>query len=111
MVDNMESKNSQLCAILSYLLIGIVWYFVDDNMKKDEYVKYHVKQSIILILFAIIWSIILQIISSILFFLGPLIAILNYIPMIFAIIGIINALNFKKNELPIIGNYASKLTF
>jgi len=112
-----KNDNSQLCAILSYLLIGIIWYLVDDKMKKSDFAKFHVKQSIILIIFAIIWSIILTILAGFTSFLMPIFYIsliyrlLNLVPLVFVIIGIINALNNKKQELPIIGEYAKKLTF
>ena len=106
-----KKSKSNLCAILSYLLIGVIWYFVDEKMKKDTFVKFHVKQGIILIIFAILWSIVLNIVSFALFYLAPIIIILGYVPLIFTIIGIINAINRKEHELPIIGIYAKKLTF
>ena len=105
------SGNSQLCAVLSYFLIGIIWYFADEKMKKDSLAKFHVKQAIILFIFCIIWSIVLRILIVFLIFLGPLFFILDYIPMILAIFGIIYALNRQEKELPVIGSFAKKLTF
>jgi uncharacterized membrane protein len=111
-----KTDNSQLCAILSYLLIGIIWYLIDEKMKKSDFAKFHVKQGVILLIFAIIWGIIISILAAFasiipLFYLHPFIQLLNIVPLVFVIIGIINALNNKKNELPIIGEYAKKLTF
>ena len=105
------SGNSQLCALLSYLLFGIIWYFVDDNMKKDSFVKFHVKQAIILFIFSIAWSIVLRILVVFVFFLGPIFIILDYVPLILAIVGIVYALNKQEKELPVIGSFAKKLTF
>ena len=107
-----DSGNEKICAVLAYLLIGIIWYFVDDKIRKDAFVKFHVKQGIVLLIFAICWSIVLQIlIIMMLFPMWRIIAILSYVPLIFAVIGIINALNNKENELPIIGEYGKKFNF
>lgn len=110
-----EGGNSKVCAILAYLLIGIIWYFVDEKMKKDSFAKFHVKQGIVLLIFAIAWSIALSILSAILMFgiaiLWPLIMLLYYVPLVFTIIGIVNAVGNKEKELPIIGQYAKKLKF
>ena len=105
------SGNSQLCALLSYFLIGIIWYFADENMKKDSLARFHAKQAIILFIFSIAWSIILQILSVLVFFFGLIFLLLHYVPLILAIVGIIYALNGQEKELPAIGSFAKKLTF
>ena len=51
-----DAGNEKLCAILSYLLIGIVWYFADDKLRKSEFAKYHVKQGLFLFLFCFSFS-------------------------------------------------------
>ncbi|HLD97109.1 MAG TPA: hypothetical protein VI934_02085 [Candidatus Nanoarchaeia archaeon] len=115
------SGNGQVCAILSYFFIGIVWFFVDEKMKKDSLAKFHVKQAIILLIFSVIWSILLQFLSVFVVFLARFLSVflfflsipvlLSYVPLVFAIIGILNALNKKEKELPVIGSYAKKLPF
>ena len=108
----MSNKNANLCAILAYLFVGIVWYFVDDKMKKDKFVKFHVKQGIVLMIAWILWSVAVSILYSLtMFLLTPIITILYLVPWVFVVLGIINALNNKEKELPIIGEYAKKLTF
>jgi hypothetical protein len=42
-----EFENKLAVSILAYLLIGIIWYFVDEDAKKDEFVKFHVQQGIV----------------------------------------------------------------
>ena len=114
---NMAGKdNGKLCSILSYLLIGVIWYFVDKDLQKDQSVNFHVKQGIILIIFSIVWSIIINILFGFLFFgligfMWFFIHLLSYVPLIFVVLGMINALNGKQQELPIIGKFAEKLTF
>ena len=106
-----NSGNSQLCAVLSYFLIGIIWYFADEDMKKDGFVKFHVKQAIILFIFSVLWSIVLQILSFLVLFFGLIFLLLHYVPLILAIVGVIYALNKQEKELPVIGSFAKKLTF
>ena len=90
-------------------------------MKKSSFAKFHAKQGLVLIIAEILYSLVLGIIFSILFvplMFGGMIfglvgvyRILQIIPLIFLIIGIINAANDKEKELPIIGKFANKLTF
>jgi uncharacterized membrane protein len=101
------TDNTKICAILSYLLIGIIWYFVDKQIQKDDFVKFHVKQGLVLICLSIILSIIISIIP----FLWMIGWIVQLIFFIFAIIGIINAMNHEKKELPIIGQFSSVFKF
>jgi uncharacterized membrane protein len=102
-----DKGNEKACAILSYLLIGIIWFFADDKMKKSGFVKYHVKQGLVLlILDVIIWAI------GGIPILGWIIAPILWIGfVILLIIGIINAANGDEKELPIIGKFAKNFTF
>jgi len=112
-------ENRIAISVLAYMLIGIIWYLVDEEAKKDEYTKFHVKQGIVLLIASIIYSIILGIIMTILgsiFILIPgaglvlftILGILYYVPLIFCIIGIITAATDKQKELPIIGWFGNK---
>ena len=49
------------CAALSYLIVGIIWYFVDDEMKKNGFAKYHAKQGLVYLIASVIYSIALSI--------------------------------------------------
>jgi len=107
------------CAILAYLLMGIIWYFVDEKMKKNNFAKFHVKQALVLLAVSIIVSIALSIIGFILFWIPvlgwTLMVILGWIfrIVIFVLwlLGIINSATGKTKPLPIIGMWAEKLTF
>lgn len=108
------SDNSKICAALSYILIGIIWYFVDEKMKKNSFAKFHAKQGLVLLILSIIYAVALNVVTTILIMsligiiLLPIIFLLSYIPLVFTIIGIINAVNNRTKELPIIGKYANK---
>ena len=72
-----DVSEGMACAILAYILIGIIWFFVDDKMKKNKFVKFHVKQALVLLVVSIILSIIGAILTSIyvaLFFTGGIVA-------------------------------------
>ncbi len=106
---NSDVDNGKVCAILSYLFIGIIWYFADDTMKKNTFAKFHVKQSLVLL----VASVILQAIGTVLPIIGwflilPLSGIFS---LVWMVIGIINAMNGKEKSLPIIGQYSSKFNF
>lgn len=102
-----DKSNEKICAILSYLLIGLIWFAVDEKVRKSSFAKYHVKQGLVLlILDLIIWAI------SNVPFIGWFIAPILWIGfIILMIIGIINAANNSEKPLPLIGQYASIFKF
>lgn len=91
-------------AVVAYLL-----FFVPllTDAKNDPFVKFHVKQAIILLIGWLVSVIIGQVPVlgwAISFVMGVGILIL-------LLMGIINALNGEEKPLPIIGQYAEKLNF
>lgn len=116
------TENGKLCAILAYLFVGIIWYFVDDKVKKDKFAKFHVKQSIVLLIasliFNVVYSILYSIVSAVLVWIPVigwlimLILALGFVlPVVWFIIGIVNAASCTEDELPIIGHFGEKLSF
>ena len=103
-----SNDNAKVCAILAYLLVGIIWYFADETMRKDKFVKFHVQQAIALLIVSIAGQIILSLIWFIGWILMPLFGIFI---LILWIIGLINAANNKEKELPIIGPLGKKFDF
>ncbi|PLX26842.1 hypothetical protein C0583_06125 [Candidatus Parcubacteria bacterium] len=102
--ENKKVENEKVCAILAYLLIGVIWFFLDEKMKKSEFAKFHVKQALGLIIADIAVSILVA-----LTLIGMLLYPLLYAAyLVLAVMGIINANNGDKKELPYIGSYASK---
>ena len=104
--NSSEIKQGKVCAILSYLLIGVIWYFADEKMGKNSFVKFHVKQALVLLILSLGGMILMNML-----FLFWLIPLYNIVVLVFAVIGIINANNGEKKELPLIGQFAKKLTF
>lgn len=96
-----DVKDEKLMAILSYIgLLFIVPLILKPN---DEFVKFHVKQGIIL---TIGWMI-----GSVLYPLLGLGFLVHVAVLVLSIIGIMNVSEGKKKDLPIVGDLAKKLNF
>ncbi len=109
-----DVEKGKACAILSYFLVGIIWYFADENMRKNSYAKFHAKQGLV---FFVAW-VALWIIEMILIFIpiiGWLLLFVLWIVWIALfvlwIIGLISAINGKEKEVPVIGQFAKNFTF
>jgi uncharacterized membrane protein len=100
--------NSRLIAILAYLLIGIIWFFADEKNKQNEFAKFHVKQAIVLLIVSIAGYIVLSLIPVLGWIIMPFFGLATFA---FGVLGIINAAQNQKKELPFIGSYAGKLKF
>ena len=89
-----------LMAILAYLgPLIIVSYVV---AKDDMFVKFHIKQGLVLLVITIaIW-----IFSSLLWTLYPIWSIINFAVFVLAIVGIVNAAKGSEKELPLVGQLA-----
>lgn len=104
-----EEKNEKLVAGLSYILIGIIWYFIDDKIKKSEFAKFHVKQAMNFILIGFLVSAAINVVSQILFDIFDIIEqIVGLIFLILWIIAIINVINHESKRIPLIGVFAEK---
>lgn len=95
------------CAALSYLVVGLIWYFLDDNMKKDSFVKYHVKQGLVLLISVIT----LQVLLSLMTFLTIVWMLMGLFLLVIGLIGVVYALEHKEKPMPLIGKYAKNFTF
>ncbi len=97
-------SDNNLLAILSYLSILV---FIPYILAKDDpFVKFHVKQGLVLF---IIEAIIMVVGMG---YWGPLwmvFKIINLGTLILSIIGIINVVQNKQKELPLVGHYANKI--
>jgi len=105
-----DKEKGKVCAILAWFFpIGLIWFFADEHMKKNKFVAFHVKQSLVLA----IASLIINVVGSIVPVLGwfIIIPIGNLIVFVFFIIGLIKAINGEEKELPIIGKFGAKFNF
>lgn len=87
-------------AVLSYLGILVLIPLLTDA-KKDPFVKFHIKQGLVLLIADIVASFIIWV---------PFIGWILWLGIVvLLIIGIINAANGQEKELPVIGSLGSKI--
>ena len=102
-----KEKNTGM-AIVAYIIFFIPLL---TEAKNDLFVKYHVKQGLVVF----IGWIVMWIIGNFLgygFYVGWILArLLNLFLFVLVIIGIINAIKGEKKPLPIIGKFAEKFKF
>ena len=94
-------KRNTLMAALAYVLFFIP--MITGDSKKDEFVKFHTKQGFALFVVDVALAIIGAIIPFYLWFWWQISWILNLGLLVLFILGIVNAVNGKKQELPVIG--------
>lgn len=106
-----KSKNTTMAA-LAYVLFFIPLF---TDAKKDPFVKFHVKQSLVLLIVSIGWSLSSRFFAHlpvIGWIVGGLVGtVISILLLILWVKGLINALNGKQEELPVIGKYASQFNF
>lgn len=96
--------NTVLMSVLSY--IGILVLIPLLTAKENETVRFHIKQGLVLLVLETgIW-----IIGEMVWILKPILAIVYLASIILAIIGIVNALQKKQAELPLVGKFAKHFT-
>ncbi len=118
-------EEGKACAVLSYLFAGIIWFFVDENMRKNSFAKFHVKQALILLSLSIVLFIVVAVVSllaGILMLIPGVDAIISEIMdvvrmvvwlvyLVLWIIGFFSALSGSVKVLPFVGKYARNITF
>jgi len=105
MTENTHSvlphKHNTLMAVLAYIgPLVIVSYL---TAKDDSFVKFHIKQGLVLLIIEIA----LWILSSLVYGLWYVIQILHLAILILAIVGIVNAVKGVEKQLPLVGKFAS----
>ncbi len=100
-----DVQDNKLMAAISYIsVLCLVGLF---GKKDSPYVQYHAKQGFVLfvaeIILMFVWVIPI---------LGWLVGFFGWIlTLVLAIMGIMNALNGKKTELPVLGGFAKNVNF
>jgi uncharacterized membrane protein len=98
-----SKMDNKTLSIVSYItLIGWLIAFFMGKDKADDLLKYHLRQSLGLMLVSIVFSVALSILVSIVPFLGFL-SFVSLIFLVLAVLGILNAANGAKKPLPVIG--------
>lgn len=98
-------QKNTLMAVLSYIGILVIVPFL--SAKDDPFVKYHIKQGLVLLIIEVaVWFL-----SMMVWMFWPILQIINLAVVILSIIGIINAVKGLEKELPLVGKFSSYLKF
>lgn len=103
-VKSADAEKYRGMAILAYIIFFIPLL---TEAKDSPYVKFHVKQGLMVLLS----SIAVSVIGSIIPFLGwfLILPIGSLIVLVIWVMGIINALNGEEKQVPLVGKYADQL--
>ncbi len=93
-------KNNTLMGILAYMGPLVIISYI--TAKEVPFVKFHIKQGLVLL----VLEIIIWISGMIMYQLWMVWQIINFFVIILAILGIINASQGKEKNLPLVGSYA-----
>jgi len=96
----MDNKTLSIVSYISIVGWLIAYFIGKDN--SDSLLRYHLRQSLGLAIFSILFSVVLNVLAMIIPALGIL-GILSLGIVILWIIGIINAANNAQKPLPVIG--------
>jgi len=105
MEETPKKGQKNILAIISY--IGILCLVPILMKEKDEFVKFHAKQGLVLFI-AEVATLLISWIPILGWFIG---FILWIIWVVLSLIGIINAVGGKQVPLPVIGKFAKKFKF
>lgn len=97
------SDNSLLMGILAY--IGILVLIPLFVAKGNTFVQFHVRQG--LVLFVI--EIIVYVVGEMMWGLYPILSLVNLAMLVLSIIGIINVVQKKEAELPLLGQFSKHI--
>ncbi len=100
-----KADNKTIMGVLAYIgPLVIVSYLM---AKDDPFVKFHIKQGLILVVIEIlIW-----ILGSMFWHFWEVIQLLNLAVIILSIIGIVNVVQKQQKELPVVGQFSKYFTF
>jgi len=96
----MENQKNKVMALLAYIgPLVIISYLTSKN---DPFVKFHIKQGLVLFIIEVASWFLGMVFIPLWFILN----IINLIVLVLVIIGIMNALQNKEKILPLVGSYA-----
>ena len=99
------TANEIWCAALSYSYIGLLWFLFDKDIRKKQFVKFHVKQSILLLFLLLIFEMMMGLMP----FLSIIWLIFILLIFLLSIIGFFYSIEAKRKQIPFIGQYSNNI--
>lgn len=100
-----HKQQNTLMAVLAYIGFLVIVSYI--SAKDDAFVKFHIKQGLVLFSIEVIVWLLGTAMTSWWVFLN----IINIGLLVLSIVGIVNAAKGKQKELPIVGDFAKYFTF
>lgn len=93
--------DKKVTGIVSYItLIGwLVAFFAGDK----EGAKFHLNQSLVLMIISYVWGIITGVVGALIPILGTILGLVSLVFTVFWILGLVYAIKEEEKELPVIG--------
>lgn len=103
--------NGKTTAIVSYItIIGwLIAYFAMHQSKRTSLGSYHLRQTLLLFICAIVYQIVVMIITMAVPAVGLILSVLSLAFLVFWIMGLIAAINGEEKPMPLIGPKAQEL--
>ena len=104
--NNMSGGGKKVSDNTAMAIIAYILFFVPllTDAKDDPFVKYHVKQGLIVFIIGVGAAVLAPVLLFLTLF-------IHLFVLVLAILGIINVLNGKKEPLPLVGEFAAKFKF
>ncbi len=99
--DVSTGDNKTLMSVLAYIGPLVLIPFLTS--KEDPFVKFHIKQGLVLLVIEIA---VMVIGNMLMWFLYPVIGIINIALLILSIFGIVNAIQGKEKDVPLVGQFS-----
>jgi uncharacterized membrane protein len=93
-------EKKTLMAVLAYIGILIIIPYLTS--KEDPFVKFHIKQGLVLVVIELI----IYVLGMMMWVLMPILGVINIAVVILSIIGIINVVQGNEKELPLVGPFS-----
>jgi uncharacterized membrane protein len=100
-MDTSTHQKNTLLAILAYIGPLVIVSLIVSN--RDPFVKFHIKQGLVLLLIEVILWVFVSMFFWQIGMIWPIIDLIDLAIFVFCVVGVVNASQGKEKELPYIG--------
>jgi uncharacterized membrane protein len=103
--------NGKTTAIVSYItIIGwLIAYFAMHQSKKTSLGSYHLRQTLLLFICAVVYQIIIRIVIMVVPAIGLVLSLVGLVFLVLWVMGLIAAINGEEKPMPLIGEKAQEI--